>query len=95
MNKLFIAIALTLTANAFTAEGVRQNPLTEQEKALVAEIKDLRGQLHQKHEALLALLEKDHPKLAAMIRHRHAMMLKYREGLRADQPNRHPRKGSE
>lgn len=68
MNKLFIALTLCLAASAFGAEAERKNPLTPQEKALVTEIKDMRQAIHAKREALLAMVEKDHPKFAARLR---------------------------
>lgn len=68
MNKLFIALTLCLAASAFGVDAERKNPLTQQEQALVTEIKDMRQAIHAKREALLAMLEKDHPKVAAKLR---------------------------
>lgn len=70
MNKLFIIISLCFTSFIFSAEvnEQRKNPLTADEKALIAEIKDLHHQISMKRESLIVLLEKDHPKAAAKMR---------------------------
>jgi hypothetical protein len=68
MNKLFIIISICFAATAFGAEADRKNPLTAEERALVTEIKDMRQAIHAKRAALLAMLEKDHPKAAAKLR---------------------------
>lgn len=68
MNKLFIILSICFTATAFGVEVERKNPLTTEEQALVTEIKDMRQAIHAKREALLAMLEKDHPKAAARLR---------------------------
>lgn len=71
MNKLFTAICLTIALVANGAEGdVKRNPLTDVEKAKMEEIHVLHDQIHAKRLELVALLEKDHPKLAAAIRAR-------------------------
>jgi len=93
MNKLFIAIILCLTASAFSAEAERKNPLTAPEQALVSEIKDMRQAIHAKREALLAMLKKDHPKMAARLKEHMAEAKKRHEGrVEARQERRDHRK---
>jgi hypothetical protein len=95
MNKLFIALSLCLTASAFSAEAERKNPLTAPEQALVSEIKDMRQAIHAKREALLAMLEKDHPKMAAKLKEHMAEAEKRHEDRVNDRKDRKDHKASE
>jgi hypothetical protein len=71
MNKLFTAICLTLALTANGAEGdVKRNPLTDTDKAEIQQIHDLHAQIHAKRLELLAMLEKDHPKMAVALKAR-------------------------
>lgn len=48
----------------------QRQPLTDAEKALFDDIRSLHQQIEQKRTELIALLEKDHPRMAAEMRRR-------------------------